>query len=369
MELHELEPNKGEFYVPTYAIKVGGQDLLRDLLLAITSVEVDLKQKAAGHFNFTLKNAFDWESREFVAEHEEKRIDLMELFAFGSAIEISFGYGDPSKLTLLLKGIITEISTNFTEGGSPGLTISGYDGLYPLTVGKNTRHWEDARDSEVVSDITGGERFSIDVVQTNPVKPRIDQNQETDIAFLSKLADRNGVTFYMRGDTFYFGPRHNDSSDVLELPWGKGLLSFSPEVNLSKQITSVEVSGWSAERGEAIVGRATRGEETGRDTRRQSGADRISTALGGESLMRIRAAVHTQAEADERARAILEGRSEEFVKGNGESIGLPEIVPDINIAVTGLGNVFSKTYYVCESTHKIDSNGYRNTFKIEETSV
>ena len=173
----------------------------------------------------------------------------------------------------------------------------------------------------------------------------------------------------MRGDTLYFGPRQNDRTDVLELAWGKGLLTFSPEVNLSRQITAVEVYGWSAERGEQIIGRAERGEETGRDTRLESGAEQIAGALGGETLMRVRAAVHTQSEADARARAILEERGEEFVKGNGESIGLPEIIPDINLALTGLGSAFSKTYYVSESTHTIDESGYRNTFKIEETTV
>lgn len=369
MKLSTLDASKGDFFVPTYVIKVANQDLLRDLFLAVTSVQIDLKQKAAGRFSFTIENAFDWESREFVAKRDEKRIDLMELFAFGTPIEVSFGYVDTTKLTVLLKGIVTEVSTSFKEGGAPGLTVSGYDGLYPFTLGKNTRHWENVHDSKAVSDIAGKRKVSVKVVQTGPSKPRIDQNQQSDFTFLQKLADRNGVTFYMRGDTLYFGPRQNKRSDILELPWGKGLLSFAPEVSLSRQVTDVKVYGWSAERGERVVGRATRGDESGRDTRRESGADRVTRALGTKTLMRVRAAVHTQAEADARARAILEERSEEFVKGNGESIGLPEIVPDINIALTGLGNAFSKTYYVNESTHTIDGSGYRSTFRIEETTV
>jgi uncharacterized protein len=370
MELNALESKTNNFYAPTYSIEVASKDLLRDLFLTITSVEVDLKQKAAGRFSFTVQNAFEWESREFVANQQENAINLMEFFAFGTPIKISLGYGERSKLSLLIQGTITEISTNFSEGGSPELTISGYDGLYPLTLGKNTRHWENALDSKAVSDIASKNSLTVQkIVPTAPIKPRIDQSQEADIVFLQKLADRNGDTFYMKGDKFYFGPRQNDRSDVLSLAWGKDLLSFSPEVNLARQVTTVEVHGWSAEKGEPILGRATRGDETGRDTRRESGADRITIALGNKTVMRVRAAIHTQAEADSRARAILEERGEEFVKGNGESIGVPEIIPDINIALNGLGNVFSKIYYVSESTHKIDGSGYRSTFKIEETSV
>lgn len=369
MELYELESKKGNFYVPTYSIKVANQDLLRDLLLAVSSVEVDLKQKAAGRFSFIVQSAFDWEAREFLAYQEKKAISLMELFAFGTPIEIAFGYDDYSKLTSILQGIVTEISTSFSEGGSPELTVSGYDGLYPLTSEKITQHWENTRDSEVVSRIATKKGLVATVVQTDPVKPRIDQNQESDMVFLEKLADRNGVTFYMNGKKLYFGPRNNDRSNVLQLSWGKDLLSFSPEVNLARQVTSVEVYGMSAEKGEFIVGKASRGDESGRENGRKSGADRITKALGNEKVMRVRAAVHTKAEADKRARAILEERAEQFVKGSGESIGIPEIVPDINIALTGLGNVFSKTYYVSECTHKIDGNGYRSTFKVEETSV
>ena len=30
---------------------------------------------------------------------------------------------------------------------------------------------------------------------------------------------------------------------------------------------------------------------------------------------------------------------------------------------------FSKTYYIQEATHKIDSNGYRTRFKVEEPQL
>jgi phage protein D len=369
MELYALETNKNNFYAPTYSVEIANKDLLRNLFLTISSVEVDLKLKAAGHFSFTVENAFDWESREFVAHSEGKAINLMELFAFGTPVKIAFGYGERSKLSVLLQGTITQISTSFSEGGAPVLTVSGYDGLYPLTQGKDTHPWENDRDSKAVSDIAAKNGLTAQVVQTDPVKPRIDQSQESDFVFLEKLAKRNGAIFYMKGDKLYFGPRQNDRSDVLELTWGKDLLSFSPEVNLARQVTSVEVYGVSAEKGQLIVGRASRGDESGRDTRRESGADRVTKARGNKTVMQVRAAVHTQAEADSRARAILEERGEEFVKGSGESIGVPEIVPNVNIALTGLGNVFSKIYYVSESTHKIDGSGYRTTFKIEETSV
>jgi hypothetical protein len=369
MELKEFEQVYGDFYVPTFVIKVGGQDLVRDLFLTVSAVSIDLKEKAAGHFSFTVASVFDWEAREFVAMQREERVDLLELFAFGSPVEISVGYGEPARLEPMLTGLVTEIATSFGSGGAPELTISGYDGLYPLTIGKSTRHWEGSRDSDAVSDVAGLRGLSSDIRQTDPVKPRIDQNEETDMAFVEKMAERNGATFYMRDDRLYFGPRRNDTSEVVSLVWGEGLVGFAPEANLARQISEVEVHGWSAANGEAIVGRARRGDESGRDTRAESGADRVVTALSDTPVLKVRAAVHTQAEADARAQAILEERAQEFVTGNGECIGVPDIVPDVNIALGGMGRGFSKTYYVSEATHSIEGNGYRTTFKVQETTV
>ena len=67
MNLQQLNQTYGDFYVPTFVVKVGADDVVRDLFLTVTGVEVDLKDKGAGHFSFTVASAFDWETREFVA--------------------------------------------------------------------------------------------------------------------------------------------------------------------------------------------------------------------------------------------------------------------------------------------------------------
>ena len=85
--------------------------------------------------------------------------------------------------------------------------------------------------------------------------------------------------------------------------------------------------------------------------------------------MSIRAAVDTPDEANERARATLEERAQEFATGNGECIGLPVIVPDVNIALRGIGRTFSKVYYVNQATHSLDGNGYRTKFQVAETTI
>jgi phage protein D len=324
-------------------------------------------------------NVFDWEAGDFVSGPRENRIDLLRVFGFGTSVSVAMGYGDVAGLPALISGTITEVSTSFNEGGAPSLKISGVDRLFPLTIGANTDHWERKRDSEVVTIVVGPTGLNLDIAQTDPVKPRIDQSQQTDMVFLEELAKRNGCTFYVVDNDFYFGPRRNQQKETIELGWGAGLLSFSPEAAIGRQITAVEVHGRSAERGTSIVGRARRGQESGREGARQSGGERLGRAVarrlsqavgeGEGPVLRVRAAVHTQQEADSRARAIFEERAETFVTGSGESIGLPELLPDTNIALSRMGAVFSKTYYVSETNHKVDGRGYRTRFKVEETNL
>jgi uncharacterized protein len=368
VELKDLEqdPVHDRFYAPAFLIRVGGLDLLRDLFLAVTSVSVDLKERTAGRFSFTVASSFDWKSHDFQSK-DATRMDLLTVFAFGSRVEIALGY--VSRLPVMIRGFVTEISASFAAGSTPQLTISGVDGLYPLTVGTRTRDWEDEPESVVAETLAMEAHLDADVDPTHPVFRRIDQTNENDLAYLLKLAKKYGATFYERNGTLRFGQRRRDAAPVAELTWGEGLLSFSPEANLARQIAEVRVHGRSETPGREIVGTAKVGDESGVDPGGVTGGGQFITFLASNPVLKVRAPVKTQAEADALARAILNERAQKFVTGSGECVGLPEILPDTRLSLNRLGRAFSKTYYVTEATHKIDGSGYRTTFKVDEGSL
>jgi uncharacterized protein len=185
--------------------------------------------------------------------------------------------------------------------------------------------------------------------------PQIEQNQETDLEFIKKLAERNHFEFYVREDTLRFGKPKDKGDGVVRLRWGEGLLSFKPEANLAGQVTAVEVHGWDPKTKEPIVGRAEAGEESGREPRRSSAADLLRKPGNQKPVLRLRQPVFTQADANTRARAALNERAKQFLTGDAESIGLPDIRPDESVTLDNLGSPFSKTYYVQQATHKVDS--------------
>lgn len=357
------------FYVPTFVVKVGGRDLVRELFLTITAVEVELKLNTTGRFSFTVASAFDWKEREFLGKAALERVDLLDLFAFGAEVDVSIGYGEPSRLAPVISGIVTEIGTSFAETGTPALTVSGYDALYGLGIGKASGQWDRKKPSDAVRDVAAKHSLPVRVTGTEAPKERIDQCKESDRDFVARMADLAKAIFYVRDGKLSFGPRRNDTAAIAELAWGEGLASFSPTANLARQVTAVEVHGWSAAEGRHVVGKAQRGDEDGVQRNTESGAQKVAEAFSNRPAMSISAAVHSQQEADERAKAILEQRAQDFVTGDADCIGLPELVPDAMVDMKGVGRVFSKPYYITEATHTVDAKGYRTHIKVQEPSI
>lgn len=361
LTLVQLEQAHLGLYVPAYKILVNNLDLLKQEFMEIASVQVDNTLKGADRFSFTVNSTFDFEAREFP--------HLMDTFAFGNSVEISLGYQDGKKLPLMLRGKVTAVQTSFPASGLPQINVSGYDLSYCMTKGKKSRNWTNKTDSYVVSQLAREYGLTPDVKDTKVEHPKIEQSQESDMQFLEKLADRNGYELYAFDQKLLFQPPANDQKAVVSLEWGKGLLSFSPEINISEQISKVEVRGWDVKSKKEIVGIAKQGEEPGRDAGRRSGAEIVKAVCRDQGELKVRVPVFSQQEAKRRAEAILKKRSELFVQGSGESIGLPEIRANTNIELKGLGHPFNKTYYVEQTTHTINTSGYRTTFKVKDTTI
>jgi phage protein D len=367
MDLATFADRHGSFYVPAFVVNVGGRALTQELAIGISQVEVDLTLGAAGRFSFTVVNAFSEEERAFLSGYGQKVLDAL---TFGAAVEIKVGYGDHSRLPTLIAGMITEITTSFSEGSTPELTVSGYDDLFPLTLGKRSQSWTQAKDSDVVGQMAREYNLATDIESTTEKHAQIEQNQESDFEFVKKLATRNHFELYMdRTRRLRFGRPRDRDDGVVTLRWGESLLSFKPEANLAAQVSEVQVYGWDPQTKKAIVGKAVAGEESGHDPRRQSGGERIRAALGKAPVLQVRQPVFSEAEAKRRAAAILNDHAKKFVTGEAECVGLPEILPDRNITLGNLGAPFSKTYYIQQTVHKVDGSGYRTRIKVKETSL
>lgn len=367
MKTHaQLASEHADFLAPTFVVRLGSKDLVRDLAIGVTQVECDLVLNAPGRFSFTVVNAYDAKERDFFAGRGGRLLDLLK---FGAGVEIALGYRDHANLAPVLSGVITEISTGFTETGSPELAIAGYDHLFPMMLGTRSESIKDSTDSDAVRKRATQHGLGADIESTREKHPQIEQNQESDLDFVKRLAQKNHFQFYV--DTqrrLRFGPPRDAETAIATLAWGQGLLGFKPEANLSTQVSEVHVYGWDEQRKVPIVGKAVAGEEPGRDPSRKSGGEHLKQAIGKPVVLELRQPVFSAAEAKRRATAILSDYAKRYLTGDAECIGLPVLRPDRNVALSGLGSSFSKTYYIQQAVHKVDAGGYRTRLKVKEPS-
>ena len=363
-QLATLARNYGDFYAPAYAVRLGGKDVMRELLIPVSQVDVDLTLGTASRFSFTVTNCYD---RALQIFRTGSGADVLDILTFGAQIEVGMGYG-AANLPVLVSGVISEIGTNFTEGGSPELSIAGFDHGFLLTLGRSSHTWKNALDSDAVHDIASFNGLGDAIETTKDKQAQIEQNNQSDWDFLCKLARHNDdfKVYVDEKRKLHFAKKNDKATAVVELIYGEGLLSFRPEANLAGQVSEVELFGWNPATKKQIIGRASAGEE-----------EALSGKSGGQFLnklvlnsakrptLRIRQPVFTQAEADKRAKAVLNENAKKFLTGEAEAIGLPELRPDNTVQLSKLGKFFSKTYYISKATHTINSGGYRTKFTVE----
>ena len=262
MDLVTLSNQYGNFYAPAFSVRMGRNDLVRDFYLAVSQVEVDLMLGGMGRFSFTVVSSYHIEAHTFLTGRGQSVLDMLK---FGAEVDICMGYGDAKSVPMMASGVVTEITTNFPESGSPELTVAGYDHAFPLTIGKNARTWTKELDSNAAHEIAGFHNLNAKIETTQERHPQIEQNQEGDFEFLKKLADRNHFELFVdEKRTLHFHKPNDTATPVARLKWGEGLLSFKPEANLAGQISRVEVYGWDSKKKEKIVGIAVAGEESGK---------------------------------------------------------------------------------------------------------
>lgn len=340
MTLETFESIGHDLTTPRFTVTVG--DVTLDETAGLVSgVTVDTTIDGADHFSLSLGPRFDYEDGTFVD------FDLDEL-PIGETVEIAVGYG--SSLETVLDGAITEHGTDFPASGPPSVTVRGYGRYHALTTDVVEDHWEECTDAEIVEEIAEEYDLESDVDETPITYPTVENERDSDAAMLEqKLASRNDdgngpFEVFARLDTLVFRAPRDTSEPTLELKYGESLRSFSPSYTEAQSLARVEVRNWSPQNKDDIVGVAT-------------DEDGVGTRV-------VRKPVQSGEEAERIANSILHRSQNERLRGTGETVGLPEIEVGETIALSGLGDTFSGTYYVEEVTHRVDTSGYTTTFTV-----
>lgn len=286
-------------------------------------------------------------------------------FDLTKEIEIRAAKEDGERVTLI-KGEITALEPDFTEGMVATLSVRGYDKSHRLFRETRTKAFLNAKDSDLAEEIAQNAGLQAEVDSTSTVYDHIFQHNQTDLAFLMGRAWRIGYACYVSDGKLYFHQPGTNSSDSLTLTWGTDLLSYHPRMTLAEQVDQVVVRGWDAGSLEPVIGESQNGNLYPEIGESRNGAGWASDFGAGKKVI-INQPVISQAEADSLAAARLDELSGAFIEAEGTAYRRPDVRAGGHVRLEGLGTRLSGSYLVTSATHHYSAEGLKTLFSVRGT--
>ncbi|MBL0388117.1 phage late control D family protein [Tumebacillus sp. ITR2] len=352
-QFDDLDSKYNHFRAPEFEVISNGKNLVQEGV-AITSLRITTSiSPEANNFTFTVANAYDWVKRDFKW--------ISDYFPLGQNVDIKLGYG--GKREPVFSGMITSISYDYPAEGNPTLTITGMDYSYQLMKGKGSdakNIWTDKKHSEIASEIAQTYSLTATVDATSEVV-RVDREGLDDYQLLVKLAKANDYEFFVLGKKLYFRKPAPSTSPIVTLEWGKNLRSFQTSTDISMQVGSFVVRGYDDKENKWIEAKSEAVKPYGEGS--TTGSDLIASVT--KNKIHYEYTNYSKAKAlQDRANALAREAAMKLVQGNGESIGLPELIAGRFIKIKGLGPRFGGSLYLTKVAHSISGSGYLTTFDV-----
>lgn len=353
-----------DYYAPAFRVEVKGQNLDPTTKGDVLSVKVDMDLENADRFELTVNN---WDDLKVRFKYSDS-----STFDIGNSIVVKLGYAN--QLVTMISGEINSLAPRFPESGSPTMTVSGTSTLGKL---KDTKPDEKAqrlflkmKDYEIAQIIAGRNGLPAVVSTEGPQHETVWQRDLSEGAFLMERAKRIDFDFYVqvnpatKKESLYFvkpqDTRESSAVKVFVFEWGLSLINFTPKLSNSRQVANVTVKGWDPKAKKVISVTATADDLPRIGGQGRSGPE--SAGDRGDQVVDV--PVRTQEEAKHLAVSLLREKAYEYLTGDGQVIGMPELRPGHNVELKGLGTRYSGTYYVRTVSHSFSSSGYTTSFGV-----
>ena len=297
----------------------------------------------------------------------EDHVDMVNMLTMqvgGTEAQPTWGFkvADPvsaqvgSGASQMFDGEIISTEPGFQVEGIASMTIRCLDKAHRLGRGRKTRFWEEKKDSDVAQEVGAESGLSVDADATEETHPYILQRNESNLAFLKRLAARNNFQLRVQDGKLLF-KKATFSGGGPEVEMGSSLRSVRFSFNTADMVQKVIVRGWDIKKKEEIVGQATSGDITPIGGG-QKGAD-VAGAFGDSVAYITDVPVSSQSMANAVAKAEMERIARQFVHGTASIQGDDSARAGSMINFSGLSNNLDGKYYIIGSRHVISNRtGY-----------
>ena len=275
-------------------------------------------------------------------------------FQIGDEVECFLGKGQQT----IFQGEVTAMEPSFQVGGNTSITVRAMDKMHRLGRGRKTRFWEEMKDSDVASEVGAECGLSVSVDETEEMMPYILQRNESNIAFLKRLAARNNFLVRVVDGVLEF-KKASFQGTATAIQMGENLQSVRWNFNSAGQVQQVIVRGWDPAKKESIVGMA--GIE---DVTAIGGGEvgaQISAKFGDSIAYVTDVPVSSQSMANAIARSEMERQARQFGRGTGRVKGNDALRAGTMVEFSGLSEGLNVG--VMATRHVIQSKtGYSTEF-------
>lgn len=271
----------------------------------------------------------------------------------GKVVTVKMGSGS----ALLFKGEITALEPSWSSDGMCTITLRALDHAHRLARGRVTRFFEKKKDSEIATTVGGESGLSVTVDATTEQHAYTLQRNESNLAFLKRLAARNNYQLAVDDGKLIF-KKANFSSASTTITMGSNLRSLRMNFNSMDQVTKVIVRGWDIREKKEIVGTASVGDiqSIGGGT---VGASLAQTKFGEHTAYITDVPVSSQAAATEVAKAELNRLARQFARGSCTVDGNDALRAGTVVEFSGLSQPHNGKYYIISSRHTVTAHaGY-----------
>jgi len=390
MTLPQQAPDYGEFYVPRFEVRAAGAALAESVVRDITQVTYHDNIKEIDSFEITVGNWDPYERKfKYVGSEDDRSLtaatpqaQVYKLFEpCARDFTLYMGYGN--KLQRMTTGDVTTMQPTFPSGGPSTLSVRALNVMHRLRDKQHSQVWKNSKESHIaksiktLTDSATQRKLSVRVSQAAlSAEQTIDyvaQENQYDIDFLFMRARLAGYVVFVGKEStksgtqeyLYFGPsdkKHTALRDVTyELEYGISLNDFNPTLSVANQVKSVEVRCRDRQASKIISAKVTID-----DPSIKVNADLMPLLSQPNFPVRAEVVVNEPQPNHERARrralAILSDRLKDMVTATGSCVGLPDLRAGQYVRIKGVGARFSGDYFVTETTHTINDQGYTTKF-------
>ncbi len=274
-------------------------------------------------------------------------------FDMANAIEIGAKVGETT--TTIFKGEVTSVEFEYdAEAKGSVIRVRALDKSHRLWRGTNTRTFNNAKVSDVVSTILGGAGQEREVTATTNQYTWLIQNNVSDGDYLLEMAAQEGLVMWTSNGTVMVKPRTATFEAGPTLTYGEHLTRVRISHNAASAVSGVTVHAWDRRRKEAVVVTATTYKALGEQAVVPTD---VASGLGAQEAVIADGWVPDQASAQTLAQALLDQLGDAVVRVEGEAFFSDAIKVATLIEMKGFGNKFDGKFFVTAVRHRFSGTG------------